>query len=107
MTLKASNTQETLKPKEVNFLDLGWPGGVPEPETIEQNEELDRKQLIEDIERLEKELEPEDDDPEEAKIFEIINILEELTTRIERLEDRVDSILDRVAIYNTKSSHKI
>lgn len=111
--LRASNTLESLRPREVN---------VPPPFgfTGDPFQTYDPVQKTDDLPLQGRGTPPEQynllpvDWPtasetmgfkEVERAYEVLQI--PLEDRVTRLEERVDGILDRLAAYNVKSSHKI
>jgi hypothetical protein len=89
---RAGNTTQTLAPKTVNVLD---------PPDWRPKEEIYGPDGFPSLEQLAKQ------SPKMFRAPVIVKKPDSLEMRVMKLEDRLDSLLDRLARYNVKSSHKI
>jgi len=109
MTLKASNTSETLKPTEVTGepVFLGLDLASPDPEDVPDSvygEPLDnlRKLMAGDLESL-----PKNDDCFAYYDYKPGSDQSEYGRRLQKLEEQMDGLLDRLARYNQRAQHRI
>ncbi len=114
---KASNTLESLRPREVNVFQDGslWntygqakEGGLPAIQETDNAPLQGRGTPPEQYNLLPVDWPTASETmgfKEVERAYEVLQL--PLEDRVARLEDRVDGLLDRLAAYNVKSSHKI
>ena len=120
---QAGNTTKTMTPKTVNeerWITAGQSGvalnsgsflnnppWTIEPQTTQSSPEPDTLGFEEDGEWAAKSKALENDIPEAHTPAPRLDASLYLADRVDRLEEQMDSLLDRLAVYNTRAQHKI